>query len=254
MPQPVLSIITINYNNEPGLRKTIKSVFDQTFTDYEYIIIDGGSTDGSTVIIEEHQQRFSYTVSEKDNGIYDAINKGIAKAKGRYLLFLNSGDFLVNEKVLSIISKSLIQQQHDIVYGKAIVYGIVKYNPYPLHLLNILETGICHQSMFFKKELFDKAGLYDTSYKVVADICHIILCLVRYNATNFFIDTTIVEMERDGISTVSKSNNMQERQAFLNKEFPVIAADYLLLQQYHKRDYIRRGKNFLQRKLNSDKE
>jgi glycosyltransferase involved in cell wall biosynthesis len=101
-----LSIITINYNNRPGLQKTFNSVLGQFYKDFEYIIIDGGSTDGSKELIEKNATAFSYWVSEKDQGIYNAMNKGIIKAKAKYLLFLNSGDFLVDEKSLESISLS----------------------------------------------------------------------------------------------------------------------------------------------------
>src|SRR5258705_4030466 len=91
---PRLSIITINYNNLTGLQKTMESVFTQSFADYEYIIIDGCSTDGSKEYIEHYGSRLAYRVSEKDKGVYDAMNKGIVRAKGEYLLMLNSGDYL----------------------------------------------------------------------------------------------------------------------------------------------------------------
>lgn len=100
-----LSIITVNRNNTEGLRKTIESVVSQTYTDFEYIIIDGASTDGSVDIIKEYADRITYWVSEPDNGIYNAMNKGILKAKGEYLQFLNSGDWLVDEGVLQTMIK-----------------------------------------------------------------------------------------------------------------------------------------------------
>ena len=104
---PELSIITINLNNCAGLQKTLDSVFAQTFTDYEYLVIDGGSTDGSAELIKKQENKFVYCVSEKDNGIYHAMNKGIRKATGDYLLFLNSGDYLVNDEVLSNCSSPI---------------------------------------------------------------------------------------------------------------------------------------------------
>jgi glycosyltransferase involved in cell wall biosynthesis len=100
-----LSIITINYNNRDGLEKTIRSVIDQRFTDFEFIVIDGGSTDGSVDNIRKYENKINYWCSEKDAGIYNAQNKGIKKAKGEYCLFLNSGDFLYNEDVLNKIKK-----------------------------------------------------------------------------------------------------------------------------------------------------
>ena len=95
-----LSIITINYNNLAGLQKTIESVVSQTFRDFEWIVIDGGSVDGSRELIERYANSFSYWVSEPDKGIYNAMNKGIVVAKGDYLLFLNSGDWLCDEMAL----------------------------------------------------------------------------------------------------------------------------------------------------------
>ena len=93
-----LSIITVNLNNLEGLKKTYESVVCQTFTDYEWLVIDGGSTDGSREFIEEHQDKFAYWCSEPDKGIYNAMNKGIVRAKGEYLNFMNSGDYFVLRK------------------------------------------------------------------------------------------------------------------------------------------------------------
>ena len=95
-----LSIITVNYNNRDGLQKTIDSVICQTFKDYEWIIIDGGSTDGSRELIEQYQDHFAYWCSEPDKGVYNAMNKGIAKAKGEYVNFMNSGDCFADANVL----------------------------------------------------------------------------------------------------------------------------------------------------------
>ena len=98
-----LSIITINYNNLAGLQKTMESVFSQTCKDFEYIVIDGASTDGSAEYIRAHADQLTYWVSEKDTGIYNAMNKGVRAAKGEYLLMLNSGDFLVDDRVIERI-------------------------------------------------------------------------------------------------------------------------------------------------------
>ena len=102
---PQLSIITINYNNLAGLQKTFESVFNQTFQDFEYIVIDGGSTDGSKELIEQYHDKIDYWVSEPDSGIYNAMNKGIVRANGEYLQFLNSGDSLLGENILKNVFK-----------------------------------------------------------------------------------------------------------------------------------------------------
>ena len=105
-----LSIITVNLNNLTGLQKTMQSVFEQTFTNYEYIIIDGGSTDGSKEWIAQHADKLAYWVSEKDGGVFNAQNKGIVKSKGEYLLFLNSGDYFYTVEAIG----ALIQNSNNI--------------------------------------------------------------------------------------------------------------------------------------------
>ena len=115
-----ISIITINYNNASGLEKTIRSVVEQTYNEYEYIIIDGASSDKSKEVIQEYQRYIDFWCSEKDSGIYNAMNKGIQKASGEYLLFLNSGDVLNNSAVLADIHGFLSGE--DIVYGRNSFY------------------------------------------------------------------------------------------------------------------------------------
>ena len=102
------SIITINLNNKAGLTKTIESVILQTYTDFEYIVIDGDSMDGSKAVIQQYQDKIDYWVSEPDTGIYQAMNKGIKVAQGEFLLFLNSGDCLVSDKILEAVAESIM--------------------------------------------------------------------------------------------------------------------------------------------------
>src|ERR1700761_3218970 len=113
-----LSVITINYNNSAGLKRTIESIVSQDFADFEYIVIDGASTDGSAEVIKQYESQISYWVSEPDSGIYDAMNKGVRQAKGEYLLMINSGDLLVNNKVLDTVFK--LNELKDIVYGNVL--------------------------------------------------------------------------------------------------------------------------------------
>ena len=148
-----VSIITINYNDCIGLENTIQSVVSQTCNDYEYIVIDGGSTDGSVDVIKKYASKISYWISERDKGIYHAMNKGIDKATGDYCLFLNSGDTLFNNEVLNTIRYDLTT---DIVVG-AIRKGTSGYIKRfkikePLVLLDFwIENPIPHQSTFIKK-------------------------------------------------------------------------------------------------------
>ena len=114
-----ISIISINYNNKEGLRKTVESVVNQTYKNFEYIVIDGGSTDDSTDILDEYHEKINYIVSEPDSGIYNAMNKGIKVAKGDYLLFLNSGDCLIDQFVIQKVITEL-NDKISIYYGNLI--------------------------------------------------------------------------------------------------------------------------------------
>ncbi len=164
-----LSIITINYNNCGGLQKTIDSVVKQTWRDFEWIVIDGGSTDGSKELIEHYQDQFSYWCSEPDKGVYNAMNKGIAKARGEWISFMNSGDMFNSPDVLDYVF--FWGKDQDILYGKWIAefgnFEKVITPSYTSQPAILWRENICHQAMFFRKTLF-KTG-YDESFKIYAD-------------------------------------------------------------------------------------
>ena len=248
----LISIITINFNNKAGLLKTMKSVFEQKFTDYEFIIIDGLSTDGSKEIIEEHQQRLSHWVSEKDAGVYDAMNKGIRQATGKYLFFLNSGDCFVDANVLAKITEPMISNDYDFIYGNVSINNkIVRYKNV-LSLYYLLNQGMCHQTQFLKKELFEKYGYYNSAYKITADHCQLMLFLAKHNATYFHVDVAVAIIEPGGMSAASIHSNRKERVAFLQKEFPLLVEDYISLKSYKKLNIFERAKNLFQRKFLSN--
>ncbi|WP_316632868.1 glycosyltransferase family 2 protein [uncultured Flavobacterium sp.] len=199
MMKLLLSIITINYNNDKGLESTIQSVISQTYQDFEYLIIDGGSTDESVVYIESQSNKIDYWVSEPDNGIYSAMNKGIAKANGEYLLFLNSGDTLNGSNAL----KKFIEHQDfqgDIIYGdyKFEIGG--KVYPDNLSPLFFIRTSLPHQSTFFKREVFDIMGFYDERYKIVADRAFYIKCFLSNQFVFKHISYPLTVFDLSGVS------------------------------------------------------
>ena len=226
----LISIITINYNNHLGLECTVESVQNQTYTNFEHIIIDGGSADGSKEYLESQNDKINYWISEPDNGIYNAMNKGIKVAKGEYLFFLNSGDDFVNSKALQSIAQSLSGE--DIIYfniNQVSNFRKVKVKQVPSELsFSYLYHDLPpHQSTFIKKKLFNDYGNYDESLKIVADWKFLILALLKYNATYKHVDKVFTNFYLGGVSSNSGSFKLMqaEREIVLNKEFPILLND-----------------------------
>ena len=210
--QPTLSIITINLNNREGLRRTIESVIAQTFIDYEWIVIDGGSTDGSKELIEQHADHFSYWCSESDTGIYNAMNKGIRQAKGEWLQFLNSGDSLYEETTLQKVFER--KYSSDVLYGNSKVVsnnGSIVDHIGPDNLsYSYIYCGypISHQASFFRKGVFEVV-LYNENHRIVSDCeCYLNLILKGYRFEH--INQFVVWYDNTGISIKMLSASWQE--------------------------------------------
>ena len=199
-----LSIITINYNNKIGLNKTIKSVINQKENNFEYIVIDGGSNDGSKEIIEKHKDDIDYWVSEPDKGIYNAMNKGIKAAKGEYLLFINSGDSLYTNNVIGMVLSNSLSA--DIIYGdlhRTFPNGnsdIVEM-PDRVNINYILDNVITHPTSFIKRELLLKRGGYREDLKIVSDWAFTLEVIAFTNSTTQHISIVVSSFAMDGISS-----------------------------------------------------
>ncbi|MCP4103978.1 MAG: glycosyltransferase [Desulfobacteraceae bacterium] len=170
-----ISIITVCKNAEDKVRKTIESVVSQTFSDIEYIVVDGASADGTLRVFNEYSGAFPVKIiSEEDSGIYSAMNKGISMASGDYLLFLNAGDYLFNRNVVSIVHNSLKKSDADIIYGLCLNIdpetGAVEFDEVQ-KLDNYLfyYSAMPHQAMFYRRELFELYGNYNENYKIISD-------------------------------------------------------------------------------------
>ena len=239
-----LSIITINRNNAAGLRKTIESVVSQTFTDFEYIVIDGASTDDSVEIITQYAKNFVkewfYRVSEPDRGIYNAMNKGIRQAKGKYCLFLNSGDYFVDKYVLE--KASVLNFDEDIIYGEQLVekngnfYKCSFLDPEHITFRSFINSTLPHQCTFIKRTLFDLAGFYNENNKIVSDWEFNMLALFKYNCSLQKINIPISVYDTNGISSNQEIiiEYKEEKRAVLYRHFPRIMKDIEAVERFEK--------------------
>lgn len=202
-----VSIVTVNYNNREGLIQTIESVKRQTFNDYEYIVIDGGSDDGSRDILERNSSLFSYWCSERDGGIYYGMNKGLSHVTGEYVLFLNSGDCFVNHKVLERVFSNT-DQTEDLIVGRQL--HIMKsgrrsksrrIRPEEIDGMFFFGNTLPHQCTFIKSQLFNKLWGYCTEYKIISDWIFWYRAVTEQNATIRCVDVLISIMQPNGIST-----------------------------------------------------
>ena len=234
----ILSIITINRNNASGLEKTMKSVLSQSRTDFEYVVVDGASTDHSVEVIQRLARDFGDRlrwISEPDKGIYNAMNKGIRIASGSYLEFLNSGDSLVADNVLEKVCDALEQEGYpSILYGnmlKNMPGGSIRRDKglagEEISFLDFYSGSLNHSSAFIRKELFEKYGFYDESLKVVSDWKWFLQAIIFGGEKPAYMDLDVSLFDMNGISETNRPLTQRERQKVLAEYVsPAILADY----------------------------
>lgn len=205
-----ISVITINRNNRDGLRKTMQSVLEQDFEDFEYIVVDGASDDGSVEVIKEFHPLFEQKngvsfqyESKPDTGIFNAMNKGILKSRGEYLLFLNSGDYLVANNVLSNFAR--LNTVEDFVSGNIMIEldgkQEIRRTPEKVDFLFFFNNSLHHQATFIRRRVFDIYGLYNEKNKVKSDWENSLRSLVVGHATYRHIEQTISFFDITGVSS-----------------------------------------------------
>ena len=207
-----ISVITVCFNASNLIERTIKSVINQENAVFEYIIIDGGSTDGTTKIIRKFEKQITHWISEKDNGIYDAMNKGIVAASGDYIIFMNAGDKFSNNHILASVSNSL--GNHTIVSGRwnrCYSDGKVKLaSPKSLNSFWV-EMPICHQATFIKLD-YHKNNPFDISFRLSADY-NFFYNAWKNNESFSYIEDVIVDfLEAEGASTDNITTSVMERE------------------------------------------
>jgi len=239
----LVSIITVNYNNSTGLEKTIQSIINQNYQDVEYIIIDGGSTDGSVDVIKKYQKNIAYYISERDKGVYNAMNKGIAKTNGAYILFINSGDYLVSKDVVSEMMKGETGNI-DLLYGnleRTFKDGKKDFVAMPskLDAIFLLDASLCHPVTFISKRLFHKYGFYDESFKIVADWAFFVKVLLNGDATFKHKPISVAMFYMDGMSAWLSSQTIieNERKKAIDLYLSPLVQKALNDLKYYKKKY-----------------
>lgn len=203
---PLLSIITPTLNSASTIEDCLKSVANQTYKNIEHLIIDGVSTDATLHIIKKSQSEYSHirVISEKDNGIYDAINKGIRIAKGQWLYFLGSDDKLYDTSVFESIFYNSEYIKFDVLYGNVIspIFN-GKYDG-RFDIEKLFCKNICHQAIFFRRKVFDLIGDYNIDYKIFADWDHNFKWFLNPAITKIYLDKIIAVFAARGSSSICK--------------------------------------------------
>jgi glycosyltransferase involved in cell wall biosynthesis len=206
-----ISIITINLNNKEGLERTVSSVIGQSYSDVEYIVIDGGSVDGSVDVIKQHQDKITKWISEKDTGIFNAMNKGLGMASGEYCLFLNSGDYIADAGIISkVFSRDYSQ---DFMYGELIFdYGDgrteIQSRPEKIDISFLYNDNIWHPATFIKRSLLQSVGGYNEKYKIAGDYDFFFNMIAGKKTNCLYLPYPIAVYDTKGISSLPK--NMPE--------------------------------------------
>ena len=227
------SIITVNFNNKDGLRQTIESIVSQTYRDFEYIVIDGGSTDGSVDVLKEYDRQIDYWVSEKDAGIYNAMNKGIRQAKGDYLNFMNSGDCFYDPEVLQRVSDHHCEADiivgRDYHYSEQLRQGHASVQPSRVTMMHFFVATLAHQSSFIRRQLFSESP-YREDYRLVSDWIFFTEKVVSEGRQVHFIPDIVCHREEGGISEQQHDRNRREIDQWLHQYLPQgVYADYATL-------------------------
>lgn len=201
-----ISIITVTFNSSSTIKDCITSVNNQTYTDIEHIIIDGASKDDTVDIVKSLASRVTKIISEPDNGIYDAMNKGIELASGEIIGILNSDDLFYDDGVVAKIVKTFNNNQNESLYGNLVYFNsddkiTRKWHSKPFTPgLFAKSWSPAHPTFYCKKELYEKYGLYKTDYKIAADVELMLRFLELNHISTMFIDDYLVKMRTGGVS------------------------------------------------------
>lgn len=237
-----ISIITVCFNSEKNIEQCIQSIISQDYDNLEYIVIDGGSTDGTLAIVDKYKDKISYFVSEPDKGISDAFNKGIKAATGDLIGIINSDDFMMPEALKKVAAE--YEEGIDVYRGYELLYypmrKIIKPE-YPNNRFGRIPIGncICHEAAFLTKKIYEKVGLYKVDYKYAMDV-DLFMRLYKVRAVHKFINVCVLTFRVGGASSTISKSFLEERKRLIienggNKLGSFIYTNYHRLKQYIKR-------------------
>ena len=218
------SIIVVTYNNADGLARTLKSIRLLDYVQKEVVVIDGGSKDETLNIIAENKDVITTSVSEKDSGIYNAMNKGIQMVNGDYAVFMNAGDEFANKNVLSLVNG----YDGDIILGGDLYGGKVRMLKETMTLYDLLSIGIHHQSVYYRREVLQKYG-FDESYKLIADLKSVVEPLVKDKVRISVVMDVLAKCESGGLSKQHWRETLVENRRMIDE----------LVDPFYKEDYLR---------------
>lgn len=211
---PRISIVTACYNSEKTIEQTIQSVLNQTYPNIEYIIVDGASTDGTMKIVDKYRDRIDVVISESDNGVYDAFNKGIRNASGDIIEFLNSDDYLYQNLIIEEVANLFIENPNlKIVYGNILVInettGHIEIRGKSVNI-NEFQNGIAppHPGQFVKKQLFEQYGYFNEKYKIASDFEFTIAIFKDYLNESYYLDEIVTVFRVGGLSSDLSTSEM----------------------------------------------
>lgn len=215
-----ITIVTVCMNCEKEIVPTIKSIESQTYSDFEYIIVDGKSKDKTVQIANELTSNINNVkiISEEDKGIYDAMNKAVKLAKGEYVFYLNAGDSFVDNKVLEKVSEHL-NDNADIYYGNVKKEDIIEQYPFKINKFNLIyrEKMICHQAIFAKRELLEKYPFDYKTFRICADRDWLIRVKEKGITSKYMKDILIADYDCNGVS--SSYNKFQKESLEIGKKY-----------------------------------
>lgn len=218
------SIIVVTYNNAAGLSETLQSIEKLDYTDKEVIVIDGGSQDTTPRIMADNMELITVAISEKDNGIYNAMNKGIKHVTGDYVVFMNAGDLFAHKDVLKWVNES----DGDIILGGETYGGVVRMVKEKMTLYDILSIGLNHQAVYYRREILQKYS-FDESYKLIADLKSVVEPLVKDQVSISCVTKILAICDGGGVSQQRWRDTIVENRRLINE----------VMDPFHKDDYYR---------------